>query len=225
MPDVLITKQDDNWSSRLKLRAPAVAAWHTSTPVRPGWGSCRPIKGLCERNLVVGTLAAARKALRDARSSIGDMATAQNLEHYERYWKHFLDALKKVENKVRTQLKDVTGFRGWIGQWEGRRKADPLLAYCLHARNSDGHWIKEITAAEGRMTIKAGKEGSSHIRRILITPTKRQVQYTGGAPELKFVHRLRLLPVEDGGQPMIRHQRRRVSIQLHRMSLPNRRPA
>jgi hypothetical protein len=85
----------------------------------------------------VGTLAAARKALRDARSSIGDMATAQNLEHYERYWKHFLDALKKVENKVRTQLKDVTGFRGWIGQWEGRRKADPLLAYCLHARNSD----------------------------------------------------------------------------------------
>jgi hypothetical protein len=149
---------------------------------------------------VVGTLAAARKALRDVRSSIGDMATAQNLEHYERYWKHFLDALKKAENKVRAQLKDVTGFRGWIGQWEGRRKADPLLAYCLHARNSDGHWIKEITAAEGRMTIKAGKEGSSHIRRILITPTKRQVQYTGGAPELKFVHRLRLLPVEDGGQ-------------------------
>jgi hypothetical protein len=74
---------------------------------------------------VVGTLAAARKALRDARSSIGDMATAQNLEHYERYWKHFLDAMKKAE---------------------------------------------------------------------------KQVQYTGGAPELKFVHRLRLLPVEDGGQ-------------------------
>lgn len=148
----------------------------------------------------MGTLVSARKALGDARESIDDMAATQDLKQYERYWKHFLDALKKVENKVRAQLKGVTGFRGWILQWEGQRKADPLLAYCLHARNSDGHSIKEIAAAEAQMTIKSGKEGSSHIRRILVTPKKRQVQYTGGAPEVDFVHRLRLLPVEDGGQ-------------------------
>jgi hypothetical protein len=76
-----------------------------------------------------------------------------------------------------------------------------LLNYCLHARNSDGHRIEEIDVAEGRMTIKAGRKGSSHIRRVLVTSRKREVQYTGAAAEVDFVHRLRLLPVEDrGGQ-------------------------
>jgi hypothetical protein len=108
--------------------------------------------------------------------------------------------LKKAESKVWAELKDETGFRGWFGQWDGRRKADPLLNYCLHARNADGHRIEEIATAEAQMTIKAGKEGSSHIRRILVTPKRREVQYTGAAPEVDFVHRLRLLPVEDRGQ-------------------------
>jgi hypothetical protein len=127
------------------------------------------------------------------------MATTQDLAQYERYWKHFLDALRKAENKVWAQLKDVTGFRRWFGQWDGLRKADPLPNYCLHARNSDGHCIKEIAVAEGQMTIRAGKGGSSHIRRILVTSKKQQVQYSGGAPQVDFVHRLRLLPVEDRG--------------------------
>jgi hypothetical protein len=148
----------------------------------------------------VCTLVAARKALRDARASIEDMAGTRDLKQYERNWKYFLDALRKAENKIWAALKDVTGFRRWFGQWEDRRKNNPLLNYCLHARNSDGHRIEEIAVREGRMTIKAAKEGSSHIRRILVTPKIQQVQYSGAAPAVDFVHRLRLLPVEDRGQ-------------------------
>jgi len=67
-------------------------------------------------------------------------------------WSDLLLAAAGVYSKLEQGSKTSGPGRAWYGRVKAERKADPLLSYVHHARNSDEHGIEEIVEVRKKGT-------------------------------------------------------------------------
>lgn len=148
-------------------------------------------------------LAPAKRDLEHAERYLAGMRAASNFSDFEREWAGFLWALDSSWNKVR-KAADRLGpaVRGWVGQREGMRTSDPLLAYLMQARNARDHGVDEVVKHDpgGWGVNPAPGHRGLHIKRMEIR-NGRIVDYEGSPAKLTVVpSRVVLQPVANRGK-------------------------
>lgn len=86
-----------------------------------------------------------RTELERAENAINSMASAQDLDAFEEYWKEFLRRLERSWNKTIAHYSKSPKWTGWNSPYERARKTDSLLAYLINARGAEEHTVSEIT--------------------------------------------------------------------------------
>jgi hypothetical protein len=113
-----------------------------------------------------------------------------------------------VYSKLEQASKSSGKAAAWFGRVKHERRADPLLSYIHHARNSDEHGIEDITQKmpKGSATFTIREpydpkklDGKSF---TLGTDTKGNVRFTNYDPDIFEIHHfdkptLLLIPVKD----------------------------
>lgn len=144
-----------------------------------------------------------------AREALGQLDLGQGYKTYERAWSEIISQLSRFFSKLEQGAKGCNASEPWFGRVKQARKADPLLAYLHHARNSDEHGLDHITqrGADGMKLgfpatteVKVGFEmmiddkGAMHVRNPTVDSPN------GGINSVEIVNpRVELIPVKDRG--------------------------
>lgn len=73
------------------------------------------------------------------------LKAAENFEVFEEEWRHFLNCIEKVWDKVERSCQHVkNSFQPWQGKYANLRRKDMLLRYLKQARDADNHSIQEV---------------------------------------------------------------------------------
>lgn len=138
-------------------------------------------------------IAAAKVRLERARPAVERLERMGfNFTDLESAWWSFLLAASGVYGKLEQGSKGHGPSEGWFGRVKHQRKADELLSYIHHARNSEEHSI-EGSAQQEKMSLvahsketKLVRDGQGNVTKV-IHPVGVPISLQAIAPYLRLV--------------------------------------
>lgn len=143
------------------------------------------------QNSSADALRPATEELSRAREAMSRMEAATTLREIESAWSSYLEHINRVWAKTESACKADSKFRPWQGAVKKERKADMLLKYLFHARNSDTHTLTRITSQQAGGYNIAPRQGSGlYIKQMLIGGSENggtNILYEGSPAKIELI--------------------------------------
>ncbi|HVM22307.1 MAG TPA: hypothetical protein VM308_03255 [Sphingomicrobium sp.] len=147
----------------------------------------------------------ARARLKDAFRAFEELKQANDWEGFESAWARLLTALNATYAILGQSSKGTAKSEGWFSRVLGQRKADELLSYLWHARNSNDHGIESVIKLEPGGIGIGGRKKAVFIEKLIVGPGGNIEELRGwegqGEPLTitRYPSRVHLVPVTDRG--------------------------